>query len=251
MKQNPILAAKASGGTSLGAWLTLGNTFLAELMGKLGFDWIVLDLQHGTINWDTAGAAIQAIELAGTSAIVRVPWNDPPLIMRALDLGAAGVVVPMVSTVDDARRASEAARYPPHGIRSFGPSRGYYSTNAQRTEPACIAMIETRLAVDNLAAIVSTPGIDATFMGPVDLALDMGLPLSMSMDEKVLRAADEMVAACQKSGVLPGSASLGLKNAEELIRRGVRLLTLGADVSYIQRAAQQDVEFIKALRSTH
>jgi 4-hydroxy-2-oxoheptanedioate aldolase len=247
MKANPILRAKAAGGRTVGIWLTLGNSFVAEQLGRLGFEWVVIDKQHGSIEWSDVGPAIQAIELGGSTALVRVEWNSPELIMRALDLGAAGVIVPMVSTADEARRAATAARYPPRGIRSFGPTRNYYAADAEQIEPACIVMIETREALDNLTAIVGTPGVDAVFVGPADLALALGVPISLPMHARVLEAIDTTVAACQAAGVLPGAASFSVQNAAEFLERGVRLLSLGADVSYLRRGAQPDIEFLKGL----
>jgi 4-hydroxy-2-oxoheptanedioate aldolase len=249
MKLNPILRAKSAGHRTMGIWLTVGNPYVAELLGRLGFDWVVIDRQHGSIEWGEVGPAIQAIELGGSTALVRVEWNSPDLIMRALDLGAAGVIVPMVSTAEDARRAAEAARYPPRGIRSFGPTRNYYSADAEQIEPACIVMIETREALDNLHAIVSTPGVDGVFVGPADLALALGVPISMPMHDRVLRAIDLTVAACVEAGILPGAASFTLQNAGEFLGQGVRLLTLGADVSYLKRGAQPDIDFFKTQAS--
>jgi 4-hydroxy-2-oxoheptanedioate aldolase len=248
MKRNPILDAKASGRCTTGIWLTLGNTFVAEMLGRMGFDWIVIDRQHGSIEWDAVGPAIQAIELGGSCAVVRVEWNSPELIMRALDLGAVGVIVPMISTAADAEKAAQAVRYPPRGIRSFGPTRNYYSTSGEQLEPACIVMIETRLAMDNLQAIVATPGVDAVFAGPADLALDLGVPISLPMHAGVLDAMDKIVAACAATGVLPGAASFSVENATEFHRKGMRLLTLGADAGYLRRGAQADVEFASELR---
>ena len=236
---------KFSGGRTMGIWLTLGNPFVAELLGRLGFDWVVIDKQHGSIEWSDVGPAIQAIELGGSTALVRVEWNSPDLIMRALDLGAAGVIVPMVSTADDARRAAEAARYPPRGIRSFGPTRNYYSADAEQIEPACIVMIETREALDNLNAIVNTPGVDGVFVGPADLALALGVPISVPMHDDVLRAIDTTVAACAGAGILAGAASFTVQNAAEFLKQGIRLLSLGADVSYLKRGAQPDIDFLK------
>jgi 4-hydroxy-2-oxoheptanedioate aldolase len=249
MKANPILQAKMSGGQTVGAWLTLGNTFVAELLGKMGFDWVLIDRQHGTIDWNAVGAAIQAVELGGCCALVRVDWNSPELIMRALDLGAAGVVVPMVSTAADAKRAAAAARYPPHGIRSFGPARNYYSAGSEQFEPACIVMIETRQAIENLEEIASTAGVDGLFVGPADLALDLGVPISVPMHAQVMSAIDQMVAVSKRLGILAGAASFSTQNAADFLGRGVRLLTLGADIGYLRRAAQQDVEFLRGLRA--
>jgi 4-hydroxy-2-oxoheptanedioate aldolase len=247
-KTNPIFDAKASGAPTMGVWLTVGNTFVAELLGQLGFDWVIIDRQHGSIEWSDVGPCIQAIELGGSPALVRVDWNSPELIMRALDLGAAGVVVPMVSTAEDARRASQAARYPPQGIRSFGPTRSYYAVDAKRPAPACIVMIETREALLNLQQIITVPGIDALFVGPADLALDMGVPLTLPMHEKVLQEIDTMVSACGANGVLPGAASFSLENAKDFIQRGVKVVTVGADVGYMRRGVQSDADFCKSLR---
>jgi 4-hydroxy-2-oxoheptanedioate aldolase len=249
MKVNPVLKAKTAGGWTVGTWLTLGNTFVAEMLAKVGFDWILLDKQHGSIEWNAVGPAIQAVELGGSCALVRVDWNSSELIMRALDLGAAGVVVPMVSTAADAKRAAEAARYPPRGIRSFGPVRSRYSTNAEPFEPACIVMIETREALANLEDIARTPGVDGLFVGPADLALDLGVPMSLPMHANVLSAIDKVVAVSASAGILPGAASFSPQNAEDFLARGVRFVTLGADVGYMRRAAQQDMEFLKALQA--
>jgi 4-hydroxy-2-oxoheptanedioate aldolase len=249
MKVNPVLQANIAGRRSVGTWLTLGNPFVAEMFGKIGFDWIMIDRQHGSIEWNEVGPAIQAVELGGSCALVRVDWNSPELIMRALDLGAAGVVVPMVSTAEDARRAAEAARYPPRGIRSYGPLRGYYLANAQQFEPACIVMIETRQALENLEEIARTPGVDGLFVGPADLALDLGVPISLPMHADVMSAIDKMVAVCASAGILPGAASFNTQNAEDLLGRGVRFITLGADISYMRRAAQQDMEFLNGLEA--
>ncbi len=248
MRPNPILQAKTSGTATIGAWLTLGNTYVAELLGKMSFDWIVIDRQHGSIEWDMVGPAIQALELGGSSALVRVDWNEPSLIMRALDLGAAGVVVPMVSSAGEASRAAEAARYPPRGIRSFGPTRNYYSADAEQVEPACIVMVETREGMANIEAIAATPGVDGIFIGPADLALALEVPISLPMHSSVLGAIDQMVAACRNAGVLAGAASFDIQSAEDFSRRGVRLLTLGADVGYLKRGALQDIDFVKECR---
>lgn len=248
MRPNPILQAKASGQATIGAWLTFGNTFVAEFMGRLGFDWIVIDRQHGSIEWDMVGPAIQAIELGGSAALVRVESNCPSLIMRALDLGAIGVLVPMVSTAAEANRAAEAARYPPRGNRSFGPTRNYYSVEAEQVDPACIVMVETREGMTNIEAIAASPGVDGIFIGPADLALALGVPVSLPMHEQVLRSIDRVVAACSASGVLPGAASFNIQNGSDFLQRGVRFLTLGADVSYLKKGSLQDVEFLESCR---
>jgi 4-hydroxy-2-oxoheptanedioate aldolase len=249
MKTNPVLAAKEGGGKTVGIWLSLGNPIAAEILAGMGFDWVLIDMQHATSDWATVSAAVQAVELGGSCALVRVAWNSPELIMRALDLGAAGVVVPMVSKASDALRASEVVRYPPGGKRSFGTIRTFFSSNGQRPVPACIVMIETREGIDNVEAIAKTPGIDAIFTGPVDLAIDMGLPVSMTMHDTVLREIEKTIAACTASGILCGCASLSRQNADDLLSRGVRFLSLGSDLGYLVKAAQEDAAYVASLKS--
>lgn len=242
---NPILDAKRPPHRTIGAWLSVGNTFVAEALAKQRFDFIAIDLQHGTVGWDMLGPVIQAIELGGSCAIVRVPWNFPPYIMRALDLGAVGVIVPMISTAEEAHRAAQAVRYPPQGNRSFGPCRSYYSMDAKPVEPACLVMIETREGLENIAEIASTPGIDGMFLGPVDLAIDLGLAPSALPHPAVSDAIDRMISVCDDAGIVPGSASLGTQNAEDLLGRGVRFVALSSDLGYLGRGIQQDAELLK------
>ncbi len=245
METNPIHDAKNGTRPTFGPWLTVGNTFIAEALARQGFDYVAIDLQHGSIGWDALGPAIQAIELGGSCAVVRVPWNAPDYIMRALDLGAVGVIVPMVSSAAEARAASEAVRYPPRGNRSYGPTRSYHSLAGSPVEPACLVMIETRGGLENIRDIAATPGVDGLFLGPADLSLDLGLPLSLVPAQPVLDAVDAMVAACAGPGVVPGAASFDPVSGEDFLKRGVRFLTLGGDMAYLRRGAQQDADFIK------
>ena len=159
----------AAGGPVFGTWSTLGGPLPAEILAQLGFDYVCVDLQHGLATLESAPPAIQGIAAAGSVPLVRVPGNEPWLIMRALDLGASGVVVPLVSTPDEAQRAARACRYPPAGNRSWGPVRtapGLGATAEERNEHVlCIAMIETVEGVASLEAICGTPGIDAVYVG--------------------------------------------------------------------------------------
>jgi 4-hydroxy-2-oxoheptanedioate aldolase len=231
-----------------GSWVTLGDPISVELMGKAGYDWVILDTQHGGITWDNMLGCMQALDLGGTRALVRVGWTDPMQIMRAMDLGALGVIVPMVSNADQARIAAQAVRYPPHGIRSFGPVRNYYAVpGGPPQEPLCLVMIETAEALDNLDAIAATPGVDGLFVGPVDLAYSLGLGPALVMPDQVLSAIDEVVAACRRHGVISGCAALG--NAPELARRGVQFLTLGNDAGMVRKSAAADVAQIKEWRA--
>jgi 4-hydroxy-2-oxoheptanedioate aldolase len=230
--------------------VTLADPVANELMGKAGYDWVILDTQHGGIGWDRLLGAMQALDLGGTRALVRVGWTDPMQIMRALDLGAIGVIVPMVSTAEQAQIAAEACRYPQHGIRSFGPVRNYYAAPGGAPEdPLCFVMIETAAALDNLDAIAATPGVDGLFVGPVDLALSLGLGAALVMPDAVKAAVDRVIEVCRRTGRISGCAALGAPNAEELIGRGVQFLTLGADAGLVRRGAAEDVALIRQWRA--
>jgi 4-hydroxy-2-oxoheptanedioate aldolase len=181
--------------------------------------------------------------------VVRVPWNDQPSIMRALDFGAAGVIVPMISTPQEARFAADAVRYPPHGVRSFGPTRGYYADDPNRIEPACLVMIETKAGLENIAAIAATPGVDGLFVGAADLGLDLGLSLSLKPTPPILAAIDRMIAVCNERGITPGAAGMDTKSSEDFLKRGVRFLTLSSDIGYMRRAMQEDVDTFKSWRN--
>jgi len=163
-------------------------------------------------------------------------------IMRAMDLGALGVIVPMVSTGEQARIAAQATRYPPHGNRSFGPVRNYYGApGGAPQEPLCMVMIETAEAIDNLDAIAATPGVDGLFVGPVDLALALGLGAALAMPQQVIDAIGRVVEVCRKHGKISGCATLGMPNAKAMMDSGVQFLTLGSEVGLIRRGGAADL----------
>jgi 4-hydroxy-2-oxoheptanedioate aldolase len=241
-----VRSAIAAGRPTFGSWVSTGDPMLAEVIGKAGYDWVILDTQHGAIDWHHLLTSFQALDLGGTRALVRVGWSDPMQIMRALDLGALGVIVPMVSNAEQAALAAQATRYPPHGNRSFGAVRNYYGTpGAELPQPLCLAMIETAEAMDNLDAIAATPGVDGLFVGPVDLALSLGLGPALVMPDPVFAAIDKVVEACARHGIMAGCATLGMPNAKALMERGVRFLTLGSEVGLIRRGAAADLAQVK------
>jgi 4-hydroxy-2-oxoheptanedioate aldolase len=191
---------------------------------------------------------LRAVELGGTQTLVRVPWCTADHIMRTLDLGAGGVIVPMVSTAEQAALAASACRYPPHGNRSFGKVRSYYSPDGETIEPLCLVMIETAEAMDNLDAIAATPGVDGLFVGPVDLALSLGHGLALQMSDKILDCCRKVVEAAGRHGKIPGCAALGNDNARELAAIGMTFLALGADSGFVRTGAAATVALAKELR---
>ena len=239
---NRIRQALAEGRPTFGAWSILPGPLPAELLGGAGFDWVILDAQHGGVVVGDLVPMLQAVQLGGTPAVVRVPWTDPPTIMRVLDFGAAGVLVPMVNTAAEAAAAASATRYPPDGIRSYGQTRSTYRSTAEaNADVVLLVMIETAEALDNLDAIAATPGVDGLFVGPVDLGLSLGLPLDFTgAAPPVVDATDRVVAAAERTGKFAGTITSGPEHAAELVRRGVRFLTLGADVGYLRAGIARD-----------
>jgi 4-hydroxy-2-oxoheptanedioate aldolase len=232
---------------AFGTWLAVDNSISAEVMGRVGFDAVLVDTQHGGASEATLLPLFQALDAAGTPALVRVPWLDPARIMRAADLGAAGVIVPLVNTVADAEEALRAIRYPPRGMRSFGPVRHWYSPEGAAQDALCIVMIETTEALDNLDLIAATPGLDGLLVGPVDLALSMGLPLSLDMPDGVLDAVGRVAEACRKHGLICASVSFGIENAALQLDRGVTFLTSGSDSMFMRRAAEAELAALRKL----
>ncbi len=237
-----------SGEPVFAGWAGAGAPLAAEVMGRQGYDALILDAQHGHVTWDNMMSLLQATELAGACGLVRVPAVDSAQIMRALDLGAQGIIVPMVSSERQARDVAEAVAYPPKGIRSFGPVRNYYASAGSQPAPLCLVMIETAEAMRNLDAIASTPGVDGLFVGPVDLGLSLGLGLVMEMQAEIFAAIDQIVTACQRAGKFCGSASLGLPYARSLLDRGVQFIAQGSDVGFIRAGAAPEVKTMKAWR---
>jgi 4-hydroxy-2-oxoheptanedioate aldolase len=247
---------RLKGAASFGTFQTLPSTIVAEGLGRMGYDFVIVDLQHGTVTGDSLLEIVIAIEKGGAIPLVRVGWNDPMLIMRALDLGAAGVVIPMVSTPAEAARGVSAARYAPAGSRSIGPMRHHCVPAGHSFSPAemnravlVLPMIETVEALENVDAIAGTAGVGGLFLGPYDMALSMGLGLEVHAPA-VLGAVDRVVDACDRHGIIAGTVSVDIDGAEALYRRGMRLVALGSDLSQITAGARREVAEAERLRGS-
>ena len=178
---NSLKEAWAAARKTFGAWLTIPSSLSAELVAELRPDYVCVDQQHGAIDYGSMVPMLQAIRAAGATPITRVVGNDAALIMKALDAGALGVIVPLVSSQAEAARAVAACRYPPMGTRSYGPVRAAHVLGS--TSPTdlaegvvCLVMVETREGLDRVEEIAATPGLDGIYVGPADLALSFGLP---------------------------------------------------------------------------
>ena len=238
------LREKLSSGVTIGTWLQIGSSQTAEIMGQVGLDWVILDTQHGGMSESDLLPILQALSTTGTPALVRVNWLDPALIMRAGDLGADGVVIPMVNTPEDAELAVRSIRYPPRGMRSFGPLRNYL-IGGEAKQALCLCMIETVEALANVEKIAAVPGLDGLLVGPADLALSMGLDFTGPMTAQVLDAIERVAAACKEHGLLACSVGMTAANIAEQVKRGVTFITAGADSMFMRQAAMQEVRQVR------
>lgn len=180
--RNPFKEALAAGRTQLGLWLSMGNAYSAEIAANVGYDWLLVDGEHGPNTVSTILAQLQAVAPYQSHAVVRPVNSDPALIKQLLDIGAQTLLVPMVETVEQARELVRAVRYPPGGIRGVGAmvaraSRwGHIQDYDHQAEAALclLVQVETRRGLDNLDAIAQVEGVDGVFIGPADLSASLG-----------------------------------------------------------------------------
>ncbi|MEX0703616.1 MAG: aldolase/citrate lyase family protein [Planctomycetales bacterium] len=250
MKRNPVKAALQAGQPQVGTWLSFGNIHSARLMARVGFPWLNLDMEHSPIDWSEAAWIFGAIADAGCVPLVRVPQGQYHLIKRALDAGAMGIIVPMVNTVEEAKIAVDAAKYPPQGNRSLGGS--LHSLNYDATagdyykkandEILVILQTESPEGVRNAEEIYSLPGVDAIFVGPVDLTAQMraadGTDPSPAELEGMLQ---RVLATGKKVGTPVGLHLATVEQAKQRIAEGWQFLAIGSELKFMVGGAQEIV----------
>jgi len=232
------------GRCALNGWLAVPATLSAEAMVRAGWDAVTVDLQHGTADYAGLLSMLPVVEKAGVTPLVRVPWNEPSIIMRALDAGVIGVICPMIETADDARAFVRACLYPPRGARSFGPIRarlvhgdGYAAAANDTVLP--IAMIETRGALDNLDEIAAVEGLAALYIGPSDLSSALGHPPGFDRTEPALLSEIARVReAAVRHGLAPCIHCGTPEYAARMAADGFRLVTVGSDARFIEAGAR-------------
>ncbi len=205
-----------------------------EVVVGLGFDFVLIDMQHGPIDYNEALNMIRAADIAGVAPIVRVPWNDPASIGPILDAGAMGIIVPMIETVDDAKRMVDACLYPPAGRRSFGPIRvgardglQYFGSANERV--AVIPMIETAEALTQVEEIAAVEGVDAVFVGPFDLSIALGLRPGDNDGEPVFdEAITKVINAANNAGIAAAVLS-NAKVAPLRVEQGFKMVSVTTD----------------------
>jgi 2-keto-3-deoxy-L-rhamnonate aldolase RhmA len=252
MKPNRVKALLKEGKATCGSWISLCSPMAAEVMGLLGFDWLLIDMEHGAGDYQTLVHQLQAIAAAGDSEpIVRVQWNDPVVIKRVLDAGARGVMVPGIRTVEEARRAIASTKYPPQGFRGIASVRGgKYGLDSAYLKDANehIAMflqVETREAVAGIDAILDLPGIDVCFIGPNDLAADLGHTGNLGHAE-VVGAIKKVEDAANARRIPLGTVSRGWEAAKPLFDKGYQAVSILSDLHFLLNGARGALEQFRA-----
>ncbi len=252
MRENRLRTLWKSGGAAVNGWLTIPSSFSAETMAHQGWDTLTIDMQHGMIDDAALVPMLQAISTTDTVPVVRVPWLEPGIVMRALDAGAYGVICPMVNTREDAQKLVAYSHYPPRGTRSFGPLRAVlyagldYVQHANDTI-AVFAMIETAEALDNLDDILSVEGLDAIYIGPSDLSLALGCtPTFDDLEPKAFEAVEHILARAKAHGVVAGIHNGTPEAALKRITKGFQFVTISSDARLMADGAEQVMRVMRA-----
>jgi len=233
-------------------WLSISNGFTAEVMARQGFDALVVDMQHGLTDLANLWPMLQAISQTDTVPVVRVAGNDPATIMKALDFGAYGILVPLINTPEDAAKAVAACRYPPVGMRSSGPVRAIHYGGADyvahaNDEIVVMGMIETKEGLANLDAICQTPGLDAVYIGPADLSFALGMPPRGDNPDPVhMATCDRIRDAAHKAGIKACMHCASAAFAAGAVKRGFDLVMLCSDLASMVAGVRKQLDDLKA-----
>jgi len=248
---DPVRDRWAAGEVALNGWSTFGGASAASVLAAAGFDAVTVDLQHGEHTLERLGEVVGEIERAGAVPFVRLGWNDPAGVMRALDLGTRGLICPMVDTADDAAAFVRFCRYPPLGARSYGPVRSGFGTGRAQADAAnaailAFAQIETAQGWADVEAICATPGLDGVYVGPADLSLALGLEGFADLGSRdLLEALDRVVVAASRHAIVPGIHAPSIERAVEMARRGFRFVGAAGDAELLRAGAAESIERVR------
>lgn len=235
----------------IGLWLSLRNNLAAEVVSTSGYDWLLIDMEHTPNDVSTVLTQLQAVASGGSTAIVRPPWNDTVMIKRLLDIGAPGLLLPMIQSVEEAESAVAATRYPPKGVRgvtgtsranAFGRIKDYY--DRVDDELAVLIQLETRAAIEQAIPIASVDGVSGVFFGPADIAADigkLGQPLCDEVWELIMPAAKSLMERGIPVGTLVGDADF----AARLLNEGFTFVACGSDLGLLINGADNLLSSVK------
>jgi 4-hydroxy-2-oxoheptanedioate aldolase len=257
LRKNVLKEIWARGEAVINGWCSIPSPFSAEIMAHQGFDSITIDMQHGLVGYQVATTMLQAISTTSVIPLTRVPWNDPGCLMKILDAGSYGVICPMINTPEDAEKLVSACKYPPRGIRSFGPIRAkYYGGGSAHgggvyhhfadEETLVIPQIETREAVQNLDQILQVPGISAIYIGPSDLSMAYGKdPRQGQSDPEVVEVKKTILECAKRHGIPAGIHTNSREVAVEMIELGFQLTSLQSDDRFLMARAKEEVAAVR------
>jgi len=244
LPENAFKRALRAGKPQIGLWSSLSSNYTVEVIAGAGFDWILLDSEHSPADIENLLTQLQAAAPYPTHPVVRVPWNDMVTIKRVLDIGAQSLLVPYVSTAEEARAAVSYTRYPPTGVRGVaGTTRatrfGRIPEYARRAhEEICLLVqVETQQALDNIDAISAVDGVDGIFIGPADLHASLGHPGEIA-NPKVKPLIDDAIRRIRKRGKAPGILTPNEADARHWLECGALFVAVGADVGILARGAE-------------
>ncbi|MBM3393968.1 MAG: HpcH/HpaI aldolase/citrate lyase family protein [Betaproteobacteria bacterium] len=241
MPINTLKRNLREGKTQIGCWLSLGNTIAAEICAAAGFDWVLIDTEHAPNDLVEVHQQLLAVPAFSASPVVRAAWNDTVVIKRLLDVGVQSLLIPYVQNEEEARRAAAAVRYPPHGIR--GVSTGSRSSRFGRVkdylphahaEICVLVQIETRQGLENVEKIAAVEGIDGLFVGPQDLAADLG-HLGNPGHPEVQAAIAAVIARTRKAGKAAGILYFDEAGAKRWIQQGAQMIAVTSDSAMLVR----------------
>ena len=242
--QNGFKRALKAGKAQIGLWSSLSSNYTVEVIAGAGFDWILLDMEHSPNDLESALTQLQAAAPYPSHPVVRVPWNDMVTIKRTLDIGAQSLLVPYVSTPDEARAAVSFTRYPPAGVRGvagttratrFGRVKDY--ARSAHEEICVLVQVETQQALDNIEAICAIDGVDGVFIGPADLHASLGYAGEIA-NPKVKPLIDDAIRRIRKAGKAPGILTPNEADAKHWLQCGTLFCAVGADVGILARGAE-------------
>ena len=248
MKRNPVKAALKAGRPQVGTWLSLGSMYASRVLARIGFPWLTVDMEHSPIGIEQAANLFGAIAEAGCVPLARVPRGTHENIKRVLDAGAWGIVVPMVNTVEEAKLAIAAAKYPPVGNRSIGGGLHALNFDAtagdyyQRANDEILVVLQTEspLGVENAEAIYSLPGVDAIFVGPNDLTFNMKTAAGVDpTPDQVEAMLQRVLAVGKKVGTPVGLHVQTIDDVKKRIEQGWQFLAIGSELRFMTGEAQR------------
>ena len=236
MKQQTLRDCWAKEKGAINAWCSIPSAVTAEMMSMNDFDSITIDMQHGLVDYQVALNILQVISGSDKTPMVRVPWNEPGIIMKSLDAGALGIICPMINTPEDAINFVGATRYAPEGHRSSGPTRalmvhGANYHNEANQKIISLAMIETVEALENVEKIAATEGLTGIYIGPSDLSISMGFNPGLDrVEPEMISAINKIYDACKSNNIKVGIHCLSPTYLKEKLSNGYDLATLASDV---------------------